>query len=151
MGQDDSPTAQQVFDRCVEHLFTQRRPSFELASQGARHCLYRCDDGRRCAVGLFIPDVDYDPMMDEGNTDVSALLDNFPSQVPGWFHDHQSLLDQLQTVHDRCQLTPSGTFSIGALYHRFKSVAKTDNLSINVLESAYDAAEQQQENDHASA
>ncbi len=51
-------TAREVYDRLVE---TSRAGRFPAIDETTAVCTYRAPDGRRCAVGLFLPDDAYTP------------------------------------------------------------------------------------------
>lgn len=52
---NETPTAQQVFDRTATHLLTQGEKSVDPNDV----CAYRGSHGRRCAAGIWIPDGTY--------------------------------------------------------------------------------------------
>ena len=56
-------TLQEIFDTAYLGLAKQ---GFEPSMKGDT-CMYRCADGRKCAVGHLIPDEQYDPSL-ETNT-----------------------------------------------------------------------------------
>lgn len=87
-------TAQQVFDTVAKHLFEQGS-----ASKADRKCLYRTADGRRCAVGVFIPSEAY--CLDMEVKPVDDLIDEF-KDVPAIaaMSPHRDLLRSLQQAHD---------------------------------------------------
>jgi hypothetical protein len=93
---------QEIFDTVATHLFEQGRQS---AKDGM--CLYRTDSGLKCAVGVLIPDEAYDTKMDDmdsqGDTSVRSLILSglLPSDLQKTFEDNQSLLLDLQWVHDQ--------------------------------------------------
>ncbi len=60
---------QNIFDTVAEHLLIQSEKSILGGS-----CAYRGEDGRRCAIGVFIPDEYYDESM-EGIT-LGCIPDN---------------------------------------------------------------------------
>jgi hypothetical protein len=59
-------TKQEVFDRVVTHLLTQKKRSASYYGS----CLYKGPDGLRCAVGCLFPD-SYDTSKIEGSGCVS--------------------------------------------------------------------------------
>ena len=84
---------QETFDLVLNGMRAQGGPSAVVDSSGhGVQCLYRGPNGRKCAVGLIIPDKDYNPSI-EGTTASKALG---MSLVEG------TILDGLQRVHDRC-------------------------------------------------
>lgn len=81
-------TAQEVFNKVYCHLMTQM-----MRCEDGITCLYRDDDGLKCAAGCLIPDEEYKLEM-EGN---------------GWSHlvsegmvppEHKQLIIDLQHIHD---------------------------------------------------
>ena len=84
-------TGQEVFDQVATHLLTQMKRSAYLDG-----CLYRSPDGLKCAAGCLIAEDEYDPEM-EGHGWV-YLVDRF-----GFTQSHESLIQQLQDVHDTYQ------------------------------------------------
>lgn len=85
-------TPQQIFDTVATHLFAQG----EQAIDGQGSCVYRSDNGLKCAVGCLIPDESYTTEM-EGNA-AQDLGTRF--NLPEWFKDNGLLLQELQEVHD---------------------------------------------------
>lgn len=97
-------TIQEVFDRVVSHLLTQKKPSYSAGGG----CAYRGADGLMCAVGCLIPDNLYNPLMDTSDsTDIESvikrfgMIDLFDFKVTDCSDDEFiSLLDDLQSIHD---------------------------------------------------
>lgn len=89
-----SGTNQEIFDRVCAHLAQQGRKSKRLSSGG---CVYRADDGARCAVGCLLPDdapfADLDNLDD---TSIRTLMRNglISADPP------VDLLAKLQEAHD---------------------------------------------------
>ena len=86
---------QEAFDHVIKHLTTQPR-----AKEGLR-CVYRTDDGRKCAIGCFIPDDKYDSDFEGRN--VRQLMQSGPSKE--FFRSlfrgvSPPLLHMLQNLHD---------------------------------------------------
>ena len=98
-----NPTAQEVFDITLDHLRKQGKPSYKhiKAKSGYEYpsCLYRAEDGNKCAVGVHIEDHLYHAAM-EGNNVATLLIEFDNSRVPEWFKTHLGLLSVMQTVHD---------------------------------------------------
>lgn len=84
-------TAQETFDTVVEHL---RMQGGRAGSSGS--CLYKADNGRKCAVGCLIPDDQYDAAMERRSA--GAII----GEYPGLEHlkPHVDLLMALQEAHD---------------------------------------------------
>jgi len=93
---------QQVFNRVVTHLYTQKRRSYgdlpESENVGYNGCLYRGPDNTKCAVGIFIPDQNYTTEMEgKGATE---LFETFGDRLPKYLANSVPLLESLQQVHD---------------------------------------------------
>ena len=104
-------TNQEVLNDVVAKMFEQKRQSVKDADDG-QFCVYRSEDGYRCAIGLLIPDEKYNPKFDsEKNknelglevvvwnpmkllTEIGLIAEG--AQVESFF------LDDLQTCHDAC-------------------------------------------------
>lgn len=89
-------TAQELFDQVATHLLTQNAKSiaYSSANDGVS-CRYRGPNGLRCAIGIFIPDDQYEPWM-EGEvvtTDLVWKATGLPSHL-------DTLARALQQVHD---------------------------------------------------
>lgn len=87
-------TRQEVFDIVAEHLLTQRMRSVE--PNDASICLYRGQNGLKCAVGILITDDEYSREMEYKNVSVLKNKNLLPERlIP-----HSGLLTVLQSVHD---------------------------------------------------
>lgn len=86
---------QETYDFVCTKLLEQGRPSKNRS--GA--CLYRSEDGAKCAAGWCIPDEKYDPEMDlMDETGVAKIVRRFGGDV---FDGHDlGLLSWLQNAHD---------------------------------------------------
>jgi hypothetical protein len=116
------PSAQEVFDIVVNHLFTQGRPAYDVA-QG---CMYRAPDGLRCAVGVLIPDDLYDPEFETNSSD-KVIHDLFKSGLADW-REHEKLLLALQDTHDNSVRTSVYDFNTTALRKQLLKVAAEFSL-----------------------
>ncbi len=97
-------TPQEIFDTVVVHLLQQGKQS------KSHVCLYRSDDGLKCAVGALIPDSEYDPAMEfaviypfhcSNSTPIQSWAQsNYPNDL--------KLLNRLQKLHDN---GPSHSFN----------------------------------------
>jgi len=81
-----------IFDVVLFGIRAQGGPSMN-----GKECAYRSPMGRRCAVGMWIANDQYDPLM-EGKT-VLSLTRLFP-KIPAWFHEHELFMSALQHAHD---------------------------------------------------
>ena len=86
-------TDREAFYTVWEHLQNQEGRSY--SDRGG--CLYRDDHGRKCAVGILIPDSEYNPEFEGMPTDV--VLRTCPSLQ----NLDRDLLIALQAVHDRAE------------------------------------------------
>ena len=116
------PSAQEVFDIVVSHLFTQGRPAYD----GVQGCMYRAPDGLRCAVGVLIPDDLYDPEFETNSSD-KVIHDLFKSGLADW-REHEKLLLALQDAHDNSLRTLVGDFNTTALRTQLLKVAAEFSL-----------------------
>lgn len=83
-------TAQEVFDKAVEHLLKQNCKS----ENEWGNCLYRDPNGLKCAAGPFIPDSIYNPEMEgKGWYTLTNIYSELKSQ-------NDELIFQLQRIHD---------------------------------------------------
>jgi len=84
---------QEVFDTVVNHLRQQGKKAFD---QRLGRCLYRTEDGLKCAVGCLIPDNEYSRMMENR----SHLNVDSPTLQKIIDQGNYELLISLQRVHD---------------------------------------------------
>ena len=103
------PSAQEVVDIVVNHLFTQGRPAYD----GVQGCMYRTHDGLRCAVGVLITDDLYDKAFESNKSDL-VIQELFDEDLADW-REHKDLLMRLQSIHDHCSRTEKGTFNLAFL------------------------------------
>lgn len=85
-------TAQEIFDHVAKSLLKQNKESI-VSENGCITCMYRSDDGLKCAAGHIIPDEAYYPKM-ECNT--VEKLEFFQTN----YKEHIPLLRALQATHD---------------------------------------------------
>lgn len=96
-------TRQEVYDRVTTHLRLQGRQS--LDANGS--CAYRGKGGRRCAIGIFIDEVKYDPVI-EGMA-VESLLHYLQPEVAA---TGSEFLSDLQLLHDVGVTMVGGAFYV---------------------------------------
>lgn len=88
-------TNQEAFDIVVKHLLTQKVQSYNFGAG----CRYRGVEGRKCAVGILIPDDVYKPEME--NTRIDVLMQRPEKWGLEYLKDvNLDLLCRLQNVHD---------------------------------------------------
>lgn len=101
---------QEMFDKVVTHLLTQKARSLGpgptgamwamLMQSGGSTCLYRNDEGLKCAAGCLIPEDKYHPSMEtvsvEGLPFFQDLCEDGDKQL--------ALLRKCQEVHDQIEI-----------------------------------------------
>ncbi len=60
-------------------------------------CLYRNPEGKKCVVGMFIPDNQYNPIMEREN--VVSIINSFP-HIMNFLPLHKEAMRDLQSIHD---------------------------------------------------
>lgn len=115
-------TAQEIFDKVSQHLLSQNCKSLGMRF-GDTVCFYRGQDGRKCAIGVLIPDELYSS--DFENLTIEELLveEYFPAQLREELSPHKELLSELQLVHDNCRVN---MWSL-----ELRGIAKKHNLTCN--------------------
>ena len=108
-------TAQEVFDQAAEHLLKQSRRS---ASE-AGGCMYRGENGLKCAAGCFIADDEYCSQMEGAPWDTLARRGIVDTK-------HCVLIHALQCVHD--------SYVPARWWRMLRGVAERFNLNPNVLD-----------------
>jgi len=113
--------AQELFNTVASHLLTQNaraERSIGIASGGTiqitftfsssplitSRCVFRTEDGKKCAIGCLIPDDQYDPKMDaDYGTDFPKVLDYLDKKSPlrEKLERHTQMLRSLQVLHDQ--------------------------------------------------
>lgn len=91
-------TTQEAFHRVYRHLLTQGHRATRYSKTNYVSCVYRGEDGSRCAIGALIPDELYKPELEglgvleimQGNQEIVALFEDVP----------HLLLERLQELHD---------------------------------------------------
>lgn len=124
-------TQQEIFDKVVNHLYTQRKQSTHNLV-----CMYRSNDGLKCAVGILIDDEDYIPEMDNTHacTAVSDIvcINGINPQLKSMLNDNMNLLESLQLAHDRHNNWNSNG-PTRSLYNDLIEIAGVVKLSLQVL------------------
>lgn len=98
-------TPQQIFDYVVDKLRKQNRKSMNIepgSDEGV--CVYRSDDGCKCAAGHLIGDDEYTPKM-EGMVffGVESVFENLFESPPS--EEQNQLIGSLQSVHDSTEVS----------------------------------------------
>ena len=87
-------TAQEAFNTVAAHLLSQGEKSVVVEEDGKIFCAYRGSRGRKCAIGVLIPDEVYKPVFEDYI--VSGLIRDYGLFPP----ELASLLHRLQGIHD---------------------------------------------------
>lgn len=113
-------TDQEIFDKVAKHLLTQK-----AVSKDEEGCVYRGENGLKCAIGVLIPDDVYTSSL-EGNT-ILSVRNLYPEIIEksGLATVNMYLLDALQTTHD--------AWDVRSWKVVLKKVAKDFNLDYSVL------------------
>lgn len=92
-----SKELQKLFDRAVGGVLKQGTSSLKINQYGGSICMYRGDNGTKCAIGHLIPDSKYDEKME--NNGIERLLDHnlFPYKYGAKYLNQ---LAELQQLHD---------------------------------------------------
>lgn len=85
-------TDQEVFDIVAEHLLRQGEVALDSETGS---CAYRGSDGRKCAIGVLIPDGSYKQELEGLSASQSAVL-----KAAGLRHSQADLAGSLQFLHD---------------------------------------------------
>lgn len=92
-------TAQMAFDRVWQHFIVEKNP---YSYSGDRDtCMYRGENGAKCAFGIFIPDEQY--RFDMEGKDAYGVMNNYPEIAKLFSSSIQSpdyFLPSLQNCHD---------------------------------------------------
>lgn len=123
--------AQEVFNKTVTDLVAQGGPSVGQFENGSLRCLYRGPYGRKCGVGIHIPDALYDPSM-EGSS-VYTLWTLPCPHLPAF--QHRLLMRHIQNAHDYLAVRYEGRdFTREPFLDAFIRVAADHRLDTSVLE-----------------
>jgi hypothetical protein len=119
-------THQEIFDKVVAHFAIQR----VQAVDENRQCLYRTEDGRKCAIGALIPDEAYSPICE--GMGVGRLLQNFASRgvTFGLNPTDENFLCVIQEAHDSSEPPFLTNFA-----HQMACIAHTFRLNPSSLEA----------------
>lgn len=91
-------TAQEVFDKVIKGLIEQGQKSFSQ-----HKCFYRLETDNgclKCAVGLLIPDDEYDEKMETKVVAAIYEFDSLSEETRELLETHLDLLGDMQYIHD---------------------------------------------------
>jgi hypothetical protein len=87
-------TMQEIFDEVCNHLITQN----QRALNETANCVYRAENGLKCAAGCLIKDEHYSPALEMLGADEGVVTQALEkSGVPA---EYNELVFDLQSVHD---------------------------------------------------
>jgi hypothetical protein len=114
-------TKQEIFNRVVEHLSTQKTQSVDLSGQ----CVYLDPrSGNKCAIGIFIPN-GHEAADVIGS--VKYLFNDYPDIEKLFENNSFSLLKDLQDLHDDCRNWNENGF---CGWKRCADIALKNNLTL---------------------
>lgn len=112
---------QEDFDTVITHLVNQGKRSIDSVRD---MCLYRSEDGLKCAIGCLIPDDRYNPSIEDRLVTNSEFLKFFPE-----FALDATFYCELQSLHD--------DFNCGykskSFHRRVISIAEEYDLSLDKI------------------
>jgi hypothetical protein len=116
-------TEQEVFDQVAKHLLAQKKRSGVKDADWVVTCMYRNDEGLKCAAGCLIADDEYYKDIEGSSWDVLVDEDVVPTE------NCLELIVALQNIHD-CEPVEEWCKALGTL-------AALHNLSTDVLGQNY--------------
>lgn len=115
--------AQEIFDFAVGKVIEQGAP----ATGGVRgFCMYRTEDGNKCAFGHLIPDSLYRTSF-EGAIATHVLVECYNPRLAASLARHAELIGSLQRAHDYAGISD---FSFN-FWSSVEAVAKKHGLTFN--------------------
>ena len=87
-------TKQDIFNTAANGLLKQGKKSMDRSS-----CMYRGQNGLKCAIGMLMPDNLYDSIMEGQSANESDVMKTL--NVP-YTAEYADFLNHLQGVHDEC-------------------------------------------------
>jgi hypothetical protein len=88
---------QQIFDIVATHLLKQKARS---QNHSRTACLYRGQEGRKCAVGVLIADEHFEPDFNQCGVYNSKVVNSLQKSGISTDIDTMDLLGDLQWIHD---------------------------------------------------
>jgi len=93
---------QEIFNRVYRGLLAQKYASGDVDTNNVFSCRYHDSAGRKCAIGQFIPDCEYDNVFEGFAFTWKPLCDIIVEQLEvAYIQDKLELLRELQIAHDR--------------------------------------------------
>lgn len=121
---------QEWLDVLVSKSKAGKFPSMKRYDHNNAVCLYRAEGGVACAVGLLIPDDQYDPRMDADASGNSLTLDHsleiIGFQIPEWTNYEE--LQEAQRIHDSIALSVGLALFVGWNHELFLARIKESKV-----------------------
>lgn len=106
---------QDIFDRALAHLRTQRQPAlnhYQDHDESPR-CLYRTPEGLKCAIGALIPDENYNPDLENTAASSHCVIEAMGYNPGDLTQDDRVFLSALQSdLHDEPACALSEDFTV---------------------------------------
>ncbi len=83
----------------MKEYITKEFKGKSLAANSQKRCVYRGPEGRKCAVGMFISEDDYVPVMDRNIGGSDDLFTHFPQLLKSMPLNAEGM-GNLQIIHD---------------------------------------------------
>lgn len=114
-------TNQEIYDEVVTFLVKQGK---RASGQGS--CMYRTENGLKCAIGCLIPDELYKGEMEGKGANALMAYPELRFLTP-----HMYLLRNLQSAHD----VPDTWYNTKNFITEFKYIARSHDLSAAILDT----------------
>lgn len=113
-------TKQEVFDKVMERFLDHTGRAVDERF----FCMYKTEDGNKCAVGIFIPD-GHDAQ--DFNGPVEELIEKFPTSLPEEIYAYEDMMCKFQEVHDDLMSWDENEFTLGGC-GKMKRLAEENGL-----------------------
>ncbi len=89
-----------MFNKIVKHLLKQNKKCELTNKNDYKMCVYRGENGMKCAIGCILPDKLYRPRHDKESYDIYRLMNNLEIRKYFGGKDNIEFLVELQGIHD---------------------------------------------------
>ena len=113
-------TNQEAFEKVAHHLLSLKEPSVDKGQ-----CKYRARNGNKCAIGILIPDEQYDPAFEDKS--VHGL------RVPCLENLSRSLLSSLQRTHESFSMFQNFPYAPPNILARLHQTGERHGLNTEFL------------------
>jgi len=117
-------TKQEIFNEVWNWFIVDKQPK-SVSEKGA--CMYRGDNGKRCAMGIFVEDGEYDPTFEGGSVDI-LLGHNISRRLREFVGSNLSILEVLQIAHDSASDNPDEFHA--SVCNKLTRIARNNKLVI---------------------